>query len=103
MFGFGVCVAVHNTVDNITDFLTASSQIAVGFPDNSVGKESACKAGDPGLIPGSGQSAGEGKDYPLQYSGLGIPWTIQSMGFKESETTEQLSLSHQVKQEGLRL
>ena len=53
---------------NITDFLTASSQTAVGFPDYSVGKESAYKAGDPGLIPGSGQSAGEGIAYPLQYS-----------------------------------
>ena len=40
------------------------------FPDNSVGKESTCNAGDPGLIPGSGRSPGEGKGYPLQYSGL---------------------------------
>ena len=39
-----------------------------GFPDSSVGKESACNAGDPGLIPGSGRSPGEGKGYPLQYS-----------------------------------
>ena len=39
-----------------------------GFPDNSVGKESACNAGDPSLIPGSGRSSGEGIDYPLQYS-----------------------------------
>ena len=39
-----------------------------GFPDSSVGKESACNAGDPGLIPGSGRSAGEGIGYPLQYS-----------------------------------
>ena len=31
-----------------------------GFPDSSVGKESACNAGDPGLIPGSGRSQGEG-------------------------------------------
>ena len=38
------------------------------FPDSSVGKESACDAGDPGLIPGSGRSAGEGIGYPLQYS-----------------------------------
>ena len=38
--------------------------------DHSVGKESACKAGDPGWIPGSGRSAGEGIGYPLQYSGL---------------------------------
>ena len=39
-----------------------------GFPDSSVGKESACNAGDPGLIPGSGRSPGEGIVYPLQYS-----------------------------------
>ena len=36
----------------------------------SAGKESACNAGDLGLIPGLGRSPGEGKDYPLQYSGL---------------------------------
>ena len=40
----------------------------MGFPDSSVGKESACNAGDPGWIPGLGRSAGEGIDYPLQYS-----------------------------------
>ena len=39
-----------------------------GFPHSSVGKESACKAGDPSSIPGSGRSAGEGIGYPLQYS-----------------------------------
>ena len=39
-----------------------------GFPDSSVGKESACNAGNPGSIPGSGRSAGEGIAYPLQYS-----------------------------------
>ena len=33
-------------------------------------KESACSAGDLGLIPGLGRSLGEGKGYPLQYSGL---------------------------------
>ena len=37
------------------------------FPDSSVGKESACNAGHPGSIPGSGRS-GEGIGYPLQYS-----------------------------------
>ena len=40
----------------------------VPFPDSSVGKESACNAGDPGSIPGSGRSPGEGIGYPLQYS-----------------------------------
>ena len=39
-----------------------------GFPHSSVGKESTCKAGDPGLIPGSWISTGEGIGYPLQYS-----------------------------------
>ena len=39
-----------------------------GFPDSSGGEESACNAGDPGSIPGSGRSAGEGIGYPLQYS-----------------------------------
>ena len=37
---------------------------------SSSGKESACNAGDPGSIPGSGRSAGEGNCYPLHYSGL---------------------------------
>ena len=39
-----------------------------GLPHSSVGKESACNAGDPGLISGSGRSPGEGTGYPLQYS-----------------------------------
>ena len=40
----------------------------MGFPNSSVGKESACNAGDLGSIPGSGRSPGEGIGYPLQYS-----------------------------------
>ena len=40
------------------------------FPDSSVGKESACNAGDSGSIPRSGRSAGKGIGYPFQYSGL---------------------------------
>ena len=39
-----------------------------GFPDSSAGKESACNAGDLGLIPGSERSTGEWIGYPLQYS-----------------------------------
>ena len=42
----------------------------MGFPHSSIGKESACSAGDPGLIPGSGKSPGEGNGNPLQYSCL---------------------------------
>ena len=39
-----------------------------GFSCSSAGKKSACNAGDPGSIPGSGGSSGEGLGYPLQYS-----------------------------------
>ena len=39
-----------------------------GFPGSSAGQESVCNAGDPGLIPGSGRSPGEGIGFPLQYS-----------------------------------
>ena len=42
----------------------------LGFPGGSGGKVSACSAGDPGSIPGSGRSPGEGNGYPLQYSYL---------------------------------
>ena len=42
--------------------------VAISFPHSSVGKESACNAGDLSLIPGSGRSAGEGIGYLLQYS-----------------------------------
>ena len=46
------------------------------FLDSSVGKESACNAGDPGLIPGLGKSIGEGIGYHLQYSwaSLWLSW-----------------------------
>ena len=47
---------------------THTSDPSLGFPHSSVGKESAFNAGDPGLIPGSGRSAGEGISYPFQYS-----------------------------------
>ena len=52
-------------------------------------KESAHNVGDPGLIPASGRSPGEGNGNPLQYSCLEIPWTeepggLQSMGSQKS-------------------
>jgi len=48
----------------------------MGFPCGSAGKEAACNAGDLGLIPELERSPGEGKSYPLQYSGLRIPWNV---------------------------
>ena len=53
---------------DINIFSYSSSRVARGFPDSSVGRESACNAGDPGSIPGSGRSTGKGIGYPLQYS-----------------------------------
>ena len=40
----------------------------LGFPGGSDSKESACSAGDPSSVPGSGTSPAEGIDYPVQYS-----------------------------------
>ena len=65
-----------------------------GFPGGSAGKESACNAGDPGSIPGSGRSLGEGIDYPLQCSCLENPRRQRSLvgyspqSHKESNATE---------------
>ena len=42
----------------------------MGFLCGSAGKEFACNAGDPGSVPRSGRSPGEGNGYPLEYSGL---------------------------------
>ena len=44
--------------------------VFLGFPGGSAGKESACNEGDLGSFPELGRSPGEGKGYPLQYSGL---------------------------------
>ena len=44
--------------------------VFLGFPYGSAGKESTSNARDLGLIPGLGRFPGEGKGYPLQYSGL---------------------------------
>ena len=57
-----------------------------GFPDSSVGKESACNEGDLGLIPGLGRSPGEEKGYPLQYSGLENPMGCIVYGVLKSQT-----------------
>ena len=57
-----------------------------GFPHSSVGKESACNAGDPGSIPGSGRSTGEGKGYPLQYSDLENSMDCIVHGVAKSQT-----------------
>ena len=67
--------------------------VFLGFPCGSADKESACNAGDLGLIPGLGKSPGEGKGYPLQYSGLENSTDCIIHGVTESDMTKQLSLS----------
>ena len=67
------------------------TQCYSGLPCGSVGKESACSAGDLGSIPGSGRSAGEGHGNPLQYSCLENPmdrgaWWATVHGVTETQT-----------------
>ena len=67
--------------------------VFLGFPCGSAGKEFACDMGDLGLIPGLGRSPGEGKGYPLRYSGLENSMDCIVHGVaKESDTTERLLL-----------
>ena len=54
--------------------------VFLGFSCDSAGKESACKVGDLGLIPGLGRYSGKGKGYPLQYSGLENSMGLQRVG-----------------------
>ena len=71
-----------------------------GFPGGSVGKGSACNAGDLGSIPGWGRPAGGGHGNLLQYSCLENPYGQRSLagyspwGRKESDTTVQQSQAH---------
>ena len=65
--------------------------ISMGFSGGSDGKESAYNAGDPGLIPGSGKSSGEGNGNALQYSCLenlmdGGAWKATVHGVAKSQT-----------------
>ena len=58
----------------------------MGFPCGSAGKESSCNVGDLGSIPGLGRSPGEGKLYPLQYSGLENSMNCTIHGVTKSQT-----------------
>jgi len=102
------CLSIKQFASRFTDHLSASritlcyepalyslqsgpgwhwdSLITFSFPDSSAGNESACNAGDLGLIPGSGRSSGEGKGYPPQYSGLENSMDCIVHGGHESQT-----------------
>ena len=64
----------------------ADNLISDGFPCGSASKESACNSGNLGLIPGLGRSPGEGKGYPLQYSGLETSMDCIVQGLSKSWT-----------------
>ena len=68
------------------------TSVFLGFPGDSAGKESACSAGDLGLVPGSGRSPSQEKDYPLQYSSLENSMDCIVHGVAKSQT--QLSDFH---------
>ena len=83
----------------VTEWVGGGERLSIGltispsqdFPDSSVRKESACNARDPGLIPESGRSPGEGKGYyPLQDSGLenSMDCIVHGVARKELDTTE---------------
>ena len=71
---------------SVVFFLNLSIFFFLGFPGGSAGKESACNAGDLGLIPRLGRSPGEGNGYPLQYSGLESSMNGVAHGVAKSRT-----------------
>ena len=89
---------MHLVVEG-TDFIKQY----LGFPGGSDGKESACKAGGPGLIPGLGRYPGEGNGNPFQYSFLensrdGGAWQASLWGHKSqtrlSDCTTTITTRH---------
>ena len=71
--------------------LINTQSVELTFPGGSDGKESACDAGDPGSIAGSGRSPGEGNSNPLQYPCLENPmdrgtWRAVVHGVAKSQT-----------------
>ena len=73
--------------------LNPGSTVHWGFPGGIDGKASACNVGGLGSIPGLGRSPGEGKGYPLQYSGLEnsiLNWLESSFQVPSQGCTAQL-------------
>ena len=80
------------TVHGVAKSQTRLSDFTSTFTCGSAGKESACNAEDRGSIPGLGRSPGEGKGYPLRYSGLENSMDCIVNGVTKSQT--QLSDFH---------
>ena len=77
---------VTKSQTGLSDFTFTLGKPKWSFPDSSVGKESAYNVGDLGSIPGLGRSPGEGKGYPLEYSGLEISMDCIVHGVTKSRT-----------------
>ena len=71
-------------MDSLVEFPVPVASL--GFSDSSVGKESTCNAGDLGSVPRLGRSPGEGKGYPLKYSGLENSTDCIGHGVAKSQT-----------------
>ena len=96
-----------NKCPESVDGITNAYRPGRGFPHSSVSKESACNAGDLGLIPGLGRSPGEGNGNPLQYSCLENPmgrraWWATVHGVTKSRTQlSDLTSLHTLKSESV--
>ena len=88
---------IESKTGSILEENEAGEGLRLGFLGSSAGKESACNAGELGLIPGLGRSPGGGYGNLLQYSCLENPHGERSLagyspwGHKESDTAERLS------------
>ena len=95
---FTVHILLRPGLENFEHYFTSirrrqwhPTPVLLGFPCGSAGKESICKAGDLGSIPGLGRSPGKEKGYPCQYSGLENPmdggaWWATVPGVAKSQT-----------------
>ena len=73
--------------------------LITGVPCGSADKESTCNLGDLGLIPGLGRSPGEGKGYPLQYSGPenSVDCIVHGVAKSQTRLSDFHSLTHSLK------
>ena len=78
------CLGTFHYLPQWLEHFMGGTRDVRGFPQSSVGKESACNAGDLGLIAGLGKSPGEG--YPLQYFGLENSMDCKVHGVTKSPT-----------------
>ena len=83
---FSRCTELGLLFVEVCGLLIVVPSLVVAFPGGSAGKESACNAGDLGSVPGLGRAPGEGKGYPLQYSGLENSMDCLAHGITKSRT-----------------